>query len=63
MFMPCTQTTLFEHYCIFFKVCNICFEPFEQFWDETLEEWRYNDAIRIDELVMLSQNIYFISII
>eukprot|EP00794_Sanderia_malayensis_P007116 gene7116-7920_t len=26
--------------------CNICFDPFEQFWDETLEEWRYKEAMR-----------------
>jgi len=30
------------------EVCNICCEPFEQFWDESLEEWRYNNATRID---------------
>lgn len=27
-------------------MCDICQEPFEQFWEEDLEEWHFKDAIR-----------------
>ncbi|XP_052224670.1 uncharacterized protein LOC127840322 isoform X3 [Dreissena polymorpha] len=29
-------------------MCNICHEPFEQFWDEEVEEWRLRDAIKVN---------------
>ncbi|XP_074650128.1 uncharacterized protein LOC141905215 isoform X2 [Tubulanus polymorphus] len=29
-------------------VCEICRDPFEQFWDEEAEEWHLKDAIRVD---------------
>ena len=32
-----------------FQACEICGEPFEQFWDEDEEEWHLKDALRIKE--------------
>ena len=32
-----------------FQLCAICHEPFEQFWDEELEEWHLRDAIRVND--------------
>ncbi|XP_064636010.1 uncharacterized protein LOC135493085 [Lineus longissimus] len=29
-------------------VCEICADPFEQFWDEESEEWHLKDAIRVE---------------
>ena len=34
---------------IIFQLCAICHEPFEQFWDEELEEWHLRDAIRVND--------------
>lgn len=31
-----------------FQLCDICHEPFEQYWDEDLEEWHLRDAIRVN---------------
>ena len=31
------------------KDCTICQEPFEQFWEEDLEEWHFKDAMRSDD--------------
>jgi hypothetical protein len=31
-----------------FQVCEICADPFEQFWDEESEEWHLKDAIRVE---------------
>ena len=28
------------------QACHLCGEPFEQFWEEDLEEWHYHDAVR-----------------
>ncbi|XP_001641783.2 pre-mRNA cleavage complex 2 protein Pcf11 [Nematostella vectensis] len=28
--------------------CSVCFEKFEQFWDESNEEWHYKDALRFE---------------
>jgi len=30
------------------QICNICHEPFEQYWDEELEEWHLRDAIKVN---------------
>ncbi|KAK3591756.1 hypothetical protein CHS0354_019528 [Potamilus streckersoni] len=30
-------------------LCEICHEPFEQYWDEDQEEWHLRDAIRVNE--------------
>ncbi|XP_067842368.1 pre-mRNA cleavage complex 2 protein Pcf11 [Heptranchias perlo] len=30
------------------EVCEICQEPFEQYWDEDEEEWHLKNAIRVD---------------
>ena len=30
-------------------VCNMCHEPFEQFWEEEDESWHLKDAIRIND--------------
>jgi len=30
-------------------VCDICEEPFEQFWEEDLEEWHFKDAVRTED--------------
>ncbi|XP_013419945.1 pre-mRNA cleavage complex 2 protein Pcf11 isoform X2 [Lingula anatina] len=29
-------------------ICDVCHDPFEQFWDEEAEEWHLKDAIRIN---------------
>ena len=34
---------------LLFQLCAICHEPFEQFWDEELEEWHLRDAIRVND--------------
>ena len=34
---------------LLFQACEICGEPFEQFWDEDEEEWHLKDALRIKE--------------
>eukprot|EP00731_Ephydatia_muelleri_P030647 Em0022g161a len=31
------------------EVCTSCDEPFEQFWEEDLEEWHFKDAIRMPD--------------
>jgi len=31
------------------KICPICHDTFQQVWDEELEEWMYNNAIRLTE--------------
>lgn len=28
------------------KVCSICREPFETYWDEQHEEWMYRNAVK-----------------
>ena len=30
-------------------MCDICKEPFEQFWDEEEEEWHLRDAVRVED--------------
>ncbi|CAB3994474.1 Hypothetical predicted protein [Paramuricea clavata] len=30
------------------RQCDICFEKFETFWDETSEDWHYKNAVRVD---------------
>ena len=30
-------------------MCDICEEPFEQFWEEDLEEWHFKDAVRAED--------------
>lgn len=36
---------------LYFQVCVICGDPFEQFWDEEAEEWHLRDAIRSEKKV------------
>eukprot|EP00795_Rhopilema_esculentum_P000004 gene4-9600_t len=31
-----------------YEACQVCLEELEQFWDESLEEWRYKNATRIN---------------
>ena len=31
------------------QICTHCHEPFEQFWEEDLEEWHWKDAMRTPE--------------
>ena len=33
----------------FLQVCDICEEPFEEFWEEDLEEWHFKDAVRTED--------------
>jgi hypothetical protein len=33
------------------QVCDICGDPFEQFWDQEAEEWHLRDAISVDKKV------------
>lgn len=33
------------------KICEVCHEPFDQFYDEELEEWHLRPAVRVDEHV------------
>ena len=32
-------------------MCEICMEPFEQFYDDDEEEWHLRDAVRVDNRV------------
>ena len=34
--------------CGFFQMCDICRDPFEQFYDDEEEEWHLRDAMRAD---------------
>lgn len=29
-------------------MCEICHDPFEQYWDEVEEDWHLKDAVRVD---------------
>ena len=47
---PCTEKEL-----LFVQECDICCEKFEQFWEETNEEWHYKSAVRIDGKASITQ--------
>ena len=40
-------------YFLLLKVCKICREKFEQFFDEETEEWHLRDSIRVDGRVSI----------
>ncbi len=35
------------------KVCAVCHEPLEQFWEEEEEEWHFKGSVRAPESFML----------
>ena len=41
---------MFYRILSYLQVCDICGDPFEQFWDEDAEEWHLKDAVRINNI-------------
>lgn len=33
------------------KICEMCHEPFDQFYNEETEEWHLRPAVRVEELI------------
>ena len=36
---------------LFFKVCFVCKESFDSYWDEEKDEWRFKDAYQVGNRV------------